>query len=766
MITATQRRLQRPEYNLEVAGSEPPIHLMLDEMEQAQADMNWYLRRNEHAYNWAHSRWDGQTLDGRKHGDNPFPWRGASDARPRTVATYIGEQVMLMKWAYMNAKVQADALRPVVYGRQSKKASTLLRWVIYTQLRAELQRELPLAWWWRQTYGAAFLWIGWDRSRRLELMPLTMADLYQLVEMQEAAGANPKSQTPNPNGGEGEARAMLEAMMDPEQEEQVAILIQSFSEILDKDDARKIVRDLREKGTAMIPLARVFRNQPCVSALRPAVNVIFPAGMSDPQSTQTRWMALLEPVNETQLKGRIQSDNYDPGFVAEAIGHKGEVYNETWLGRTEAERSGAYEGELTTGPWHGESTFRNSIQLVHFYHYAIHFKTPCFYHTVFSPFVKGRTKDKPLYALHTPFEFDHEQMPFIGMKRQRGAATLLGSIGIAEEAYTDEQALKAQIDGVTDRTSLVNKPPLTVPQSRMHAIVNDVRPGGVLGTQRNNEVGWLELPPFDKTPFDMMTFVVQNLDRRYPLFGAEVDPELKQMARQDLANDTLIEIELMVGQILPLLPQYMSDEEIAGIVGPMGEASPKSQNPNPNGEAEAMANFREELKSGHNIIVAVNMRMMSEEWVDKTITSLGKAMTFNQGGTANTNAMLKVIMNMIDPDFADAIDDQEPATEREKQEELGALNSLMNGIEAPLPMFGNHRLRRSTLVENTFESPNPEMAKRLQNNPDTVQLIQKRLEFFQNQLQQYEQNPGIGRALSTQTFRPKMAPELAAPAAS
>src|SRR4051812_4050906 len=120
MITATQRREQRAEFNLEVEGAEPQIDLMIREMEQAQQDAQWYLQRNENAYNWAHSRWDGQTIDGRKHGSDPFPWEGAADARLRTVATIIGEHVTLVKWAYLNAKVQATALRPAVQGRQSK----------------------------------------------------------------------------------------------------------------------------------------------------------------------------------------------------------------------------------------------------------------------------------------------------------------------------------------------------------------------------------------------------------------------------------------------------------------------------------------------------------------------------------------------------------------------------------------------------------------------------------------------------------------------
>jgi len=104
--------------------------------------------------------------------------------------------------------------------------------------------------------------------------------------------------------------------------------------------------------------------------------------------------------------------------------------------------------------------------------------------------------------------------------------------------------------------------------------------------------------------------------------------------------------------------------------------------------------------------------------------------------------------------------DDQAATQKEQADELNAVNQIMSGIEPPLPMYGNHQLRAQTLVQATFQSPNPFMAQRLQLAKDSAEMLQKRLQFFQNQIQQHTQNPQIGRALSTQTFQPKMAPEL------
>src|SRR5262245_30496710 len=53
-----------------------------------------YFSRNSCARDWWYSRWNYQTVDGRKWGNpacgvNPWPWPGASDTRVRTTEKVI-----------------------------------------------------------------------------------------------------------------------------------------------------------------------------------------------------------------------------------------------------------------------------------------------------------------------------------------------------------------------------------------------------------------------------------------------------------------------------------------------------------------------------------------------------------------------------------------------------------------------------------------------------------------------------------------------------
>jgi hypothetical protein len=143
---------------------------------------------------------------------------------------------------------------------------------------------------------------------------------------------------------------------------------------------------------------------------------------------------------------------------------------------------------------------------------------------------------------------------------------------------------------------------------------------------------------------------------------------------------------------------------------------------------------------------------------------IGQAMAFKQEGL-----LFRMAIEAIDPDAADAIaqDQVSPAAmEKEKQDELNAIAQAMSGIEPPLPMMANNQLRLQVLAQNTLQSANPMMGQRLQMAPDAQEILKKRAQFFMNQIQQTTQNPTIGRALSTSTFQPKMAPSLSAPPAA
>ena len=714
--------------NIEQGTDTPPLGRIIEELEQAQTDSNWYIRRLRQMLDWWQSRWPSQWEDGRKHVDplegeqaTCFPWDGAADSRVRTVGTIIKEHVMVSKYAFFKAKIQARSSRPLINARDSNKTTKLLQWRLYVHMWAELIREMPFYFNWRWGYGTAFMGVEWEQSRRLEMVPLSLPVLAEIAQAQ---------------GADDRMLYLMDAFRDPNQEDQLVELVQALSPIVSKPKARGIVTDLREIGTAELPVARYYVNKPKWIALRPVLDVLIPSETCDLQDS--RWVCRRnEWLSETELTDRIETEGYDPGFVKKAL--------ETAKGEPGlAQNTNEIVANQFVDGQPGLGSKRDLVEIFTFRYKALMNGTPCLYKTVMNPLVKDT------YAKHGVDEYAHGFYPYVVGRRNSVERPILSSVGIAEEAYTDEQAIKAQQDGITDRTGLVNLPAMIVPYSRVRDIKGQRMPGAVIGVSRPNEISWAQLPPNDGTPLEAMKLVQLNLDRRYPLFGMEVDPALKQLYRDEVGQDVLAETSLMADQTLQLMQQYEVEEEVAAVVGPL--ARPFKVSP-------------AEIRGRHDVSAATDMKMLDPEYAKQKLEMLGQALQFNQTGTANMSKVMQLAMEVIEPDFADLgiLDDDQQATQREINEEINAISQAFNGIEAPLPMYGNHQLRLQTLLKTTLGSTNPSMGMRLQQNPDTVEILKKRAQFYMNQIQQHTQNPQIGRALSTQTFQPKMAPELAQP---
>jgi len=256
----------------------------------------------------------------------------------------------------------------------------------------------------------------------------------------------------------------------------------------------------------------------------------------------------------------------------------------------------------------------------------------------------------------------------------------------------------------------------------------------------------MPLPPADATPVAVIRMVQERLNRRYPLFGTELDPDLKTLYRSEAGQETLGIMSLALEQTFQLMQQYEVPEEVAEVVGQLARPFPVS---------------REEIQGKHEITATVDMRMLDQEYAANKMALIGQAMAFKQEGL-----LFRMAIEAIDPDAAEAIaqDQVSPAAqEKERQDELNAIAQAMSGIEPPLPMMANYQLRLQVLSEATLQSQNPMMSQRLLQAQDSQEILKKRGQFFMNQLQQTTQNPQIGRALSTRTFQPKMAPELMAP---
>lgn len=686
------------EQTLEQSGTKKPdLQKIIHEVQTAQTDSGTYSQRIAQSRAWWNCEWPGQSIDGRlwadncgKKADQMFPWDGCSDSRLRIVQTIVQEYVTLCLTAFWSSKKQAKSIRPFVSGREVNVAQRMLDWRVGTQMKRELLRELPMALGWRFGNGLSFLKIEWEQMRELSYVPIS---LDMIGELTNALGLGD----------------VMGKILDPDKtfDDDLIVVMQNLSPVLPTGEARTVLKELRETGQSQLPVASLRINKPKWSAKRPFFDVLFPSETCDIQ--QTRFTCEREIVGETELEDRIVTDGYDPDFVDEVKKHPG-VFAAWW----------SHRPDLYLG------SDRQMFELNHFLSWRLHEGVPCLYRTVFNESVAG---DK-LYAVHRKFEYDHGQFPFVAMRRGYMFRPLLSSIGIAEEAYTDELDMKRQQDGLNNRTDLIHQPPMILPTLRAQAQANNYAPRAVMTAMRPEGVVWPPLPPMDQTPVIVMHYVQQRLDRRYPVTGGEVDPEIKALHRQQISSEVLGEFELALEQTYQLMQQYESDEDIQRVAG-----------------GQPWNYSRKDIQGQYEISATCDINLIDKEVAAMKLDMLAKLLPFRESGT-----VFNAAVQIVDPDLADMLNEDQAspaAIEKERKDEQAAMTAIMSGIEPDKPMFAMNQVRLQKIQEILSQ---PQVTQQAMSNPVTKKLIENRVKFFMDQIQQFTKNPQIGRTLATKTF--------------
>jgi hypothetical protein len=238
----------------------------------------------------------------------------------------------------------------------------------------------------------------------------------------------------------------------------------------------------------------------------------------------------------------------------------------------------------------------------------------------------------------------------------------------------------------------------------------------------------------DQTPVIVMQMVQQRLNNRYPIANSDgIDPSIVALHRQQLTSETNAEFELALEQTVQLMQQYETDEDIQRVAG-----------------GEPWEYSRKDIQGQYDVSAAVDINLIDNERAQAKLTMLAQLMPFKDSGGMVFNAAA----NIVDPDLADALgqDQMSPtAMQKEQSDEYNAIGQILAGVEAVKPMMANNQFRLQTIQQIMSD---PATMQRVQQDPVAQKRLQNRVEFFQNQIQQFQANPQIGRTLATQTFAP------------
>lgn len=755
-----------PEQDLQQASDTPKLELMKDAVTSLQDVARNHYNRTTIAFDWWRAVWPGQTADGRRWGTDAapdaWPWSGASDTRIRLCEKLVREHSTVGRFALMNAKRQAKSARPLASSRDSQQATTLLNWMLDTHCAEQIYQEQDLMLAWRHGYGAAVTAVEWDQQRRLEYIPVSMMTLAEFVKrvsanlMETDAGYNQQSAISNQQSDKEVALGFIQALgqsqqplmelqsmiMDPAYEADLGRVIQSMSPVVTKRQATKIVIDLRELRTAEVPVPYVFRSCPRRTTLRPMIDVFFPENTGDLQ--RATFIDQVEYVSPIDLKDRIETDEYDPGFVNEAIAsHRGPSKSGGFGDRLAGVRDGLPTIIGPSGKSPGMNMSKNEllddIEIHHFHMLVQDRGTPILFTTVFH-------MDIDTSAKHAPCPYEHGRMIFHGHRLETEQRALLSSRGIPEIAYTWEQELKKQRDGRTDRVDLVLRPPIfTTSYAEMLKLKAQYSPGAMIPIQRFGTMEKDKPPMWDPGSIEIDRTIMQTV--RSFFWGDEGDQAMNQMRTQELIDAILAEEKPIVVQQWQLIQQYLPSAKVARVVGPL------------------MRPFevdREEIQGQYEITITADARWMDKEWIKEWATMVNMALQWDTQGTIDRTDIVRHLFEAADYTLADtAIRDPQAASQGEIQDELKAFALIIgSGRPQPLPQGGNYQLRLTTLQNEmqTAMQSDPDFQKRIQMFPATIKVLQQRVQFFQRQLQQ-QQNAQIGRTQVADPFT-KSAPML------
>jgi len=421
-----------------------------------------------------------------------------------------------------------------------------------------------------------------------------------------------------------------------------------------------------------------------------------------------------ELVTETELRDRVQTEDYDAEWVDKAIEQKGRtiIFSDASWSRN------WYSGQQLN--FLDEA--KDLIEVFHFYYKV---STRGGLPQVRKCVLHAGVPDTEAWSGEMPY--DHGKYPYVLHVREHLSRCVLDSRGVPELASSWQQSIKAQHDSRVDRTSLVTLPPVLVPPTR-GAQRLAFGPGVQRPKRRGEEIEWMRVPPFDGASIEIEKSTERMVDRYFGRISETNPPDRAMLYQQHLVDMWLGELEQVASMVLQLDQQYLPDEVAIRVA---------------NGPVRLN---RSEIQGQFDMQMVFDVRNLNAELLKEKLNLINTmVLPLDRFGAVDLAKMVQITMGAVDPTMADMVlQDVETASAQQVNEEQDILAKMVAGMETPMePGPGiNYGLRAQVLQESVQK--NPELQQMIQARPILQQMIEARLQFLTFQAQQQE-NANIGR---------------------
>lgn len=644
------------------------INWFIAQIKESAGDASVWFDREDLNDRTRWARWPGQTEDGKKNGKvlgyDPFPFEGSSDIRVRLCDQICNDMTDIMISAVRQASIKIVSTGSTGSMPQASLSTQVFQWMLFTQMKKELMRELKLAAEWRQQRGLTFIQVVWVQDTALEMREITLDDLVQIVS------ENPKDET---------AVLGLEALR-PGGSDGIAIeFLQNLIPDLDDSDYERMVEELRADGKAEWKAEYLVKNRPSIKALRCYEEVFLPTNTHESQSS--RWWVHRDWLTEDEVKDKENTDGWSPEFIEEVLKKPGDSFLET---TRERQRITSFENSVNDWAVLDPKDLYEICWVT--YRRSDADGVPGIYRRVIS----GNTPEIDAYGEEL-LDYDHGEYQYHDCSRERNNREVLLSRGVGEIVNTWQREKKTQRDFQTDASSMAILPPIKVKPSRSDAKLK-FGPAAQIPVKSGDDVNFLQPP----NNYNGSELVLNHLEQEVKdYFGIySDDPDRRAIARQNLVDGWFDDIESVFTQIWQLMQQFMDPVDIVLQTG---------------GPPETVRVDRKMIQGQYQVKLQFDARDLDTEFQTKRMEFLKDTIIPLDTDAAIDRGMLaKRMYEWIDPVGAqEIVKPVETITQSEIDAEETDLTKIWAGLQPPLYQGGiNAQLRLQVAEEALNKNPN------------------------------------------------------------
>lgn len=728
----------------------PDVGLIIRELRDAVNGANalGIFKKLEDCHLTRRCFWLGQADDGRmsspsRDNKNLYWWEGAPEARRHKADEIIIERAGLRELVLHRGQVTVQPSLSELVESEDKEAreandTDADTWqVVLDYYRKITQRETAAAWRLHCTcieeFGYSVLYTGWKNRLRLDKRTIDAAQVLEaivgIITQQNVEILQQQGIQVDPNQLPPEILDQIQAQAQEAlgsilsgvdgDEEGIGVIRQIDPDIPEKE-AGKVLKSIRNGEAGVYYAPEDDGGVPYPIALIPWVSVVHPVTLTG--TGESDWIAVPEWIGKPELLARAEAEGWDQKFVDKVLEFPNKMMPELLSISLANQYSWVLNGAGIG--LHIDTNYVNKetpvYQVFNVWRTSVtDAGLPMVYRTVMHPLVTD------CYGLHEATKL--KKLPFC-IDTAEPVQNAMLSRGVGQIVIATQNHICDMLTAEGARAQLGSNPPLLRGVDQ-HV---PVRPGLQLhvrtaGVKPVNE--FMQTPQVDQGTLELIKLQEMFVDQRF-FRGETVDPDIKQQHRELLAYQSMESLAHFWRLVWETIKANVDTARLTRIAG----------------QPVYLHVTGDDLEGEAEIDVGFNVAGLSGDAADKWVSILEKLMAMDRGGSVDWTEAVKDLATMWNPAMAKKlIMPKDQAAKKIVDDQNNRIAQIVAGV----PVDYAERATAPDLRMQTMQkwAQVPGNVQKTMQDQVVAELMQKEQQYLSLQVEQYQQNPLVGRTL-------------------